>query len=92
LACVNYLRTWLVCFYPERPDLVEQAQHLARELGGKLETPSLRWKYAWMQPILGYRLAKRAQLLLPETKSSIARSWDKAMSQLETRAWAAFRE
>lgn len=91
-ACVNHLQTWLRHFYPERPDLVEQAQHLARELGGKLETPSLRWKYAWMQPILGYRLAKRAQLLLPETKSSIARSWDKAMAQLETRAWAAFRE
>ena len=81
-ACLNYLQTWLGNFYPERPDLVRQAQQLAAELGGKLEMPRLRWKYAWIRPILGYRLAKRAQLLLPELKWSITRSWDKAMSRL----------
>lgn len=87
-ACVNYLRTWSVHFYPERPDLVEQAQQLAAELGGKLKMPRLRWKYAWMQPIFGYRLAKHAQLLLPEIRCSVASSWDKALFRLEKRGSA----
>jgi len=82
-ACIRYLQTWLGHFYPERLDLVEQAQQLAAELGGQLETPRLRWKYAWMRPLFGYRLAKRAQYLLPQIKWSIARSFDKAMFHFE---------
>jgi glycosyltransferase involved in cell wall biosynthesis len=84
-ACLNYLQTWLGNFYPQRPDLVEQAQQLAIELGGKLEMPHLRWKYAWLQPIFGYDFAKRAQLALPKIKWSMAHSWDKALFRLENR-------
>jgi hypothetical protein len=32
-ACVRYLQNWLMCFYPERPDLVQKAEDMARELG-----------------------------------------------------------
>lgn len=76
-ACLNYLQTWLGNFYPERPELVRQAQQLAAELGGKLELPRLRWKYAWIRPVLGYYFAKRAQLVLPQIRWSIASAWDK---------------
>jgi glycosyltransferase involved in cell wall biosynthesis len=82
-ACLNYLQTWLGYFYPDRPDLVEQAQQAAAELGGKLEIPRLRWKYTWMRPILGYNLAKRAQLLFPKIRWSIEGAWDKALFALE---------
>jgi hypothetical protein len=82
-ACLTYLQNWLGNFYPERPDLIQDAQQLAAELGGKLEMPRLRWKYAWIRPIFGYNLAKRAQLLLPEIKSWLLRSWDKTMFRLE---------
>jgi hypothetical protein len=82
-ACLKYLQTWLIHFYPNRPDIVEEAQRLAVELGGELKPPPLRWKYAWMRALFGYELAKRAQLLLPQVKSSLARGWDKTLSHLE---------
>jgi hypothetical protein len=82
-ACVKYLQTWLMHFYPNRPDIVEEAQRLAVELGGELKPPPLRWKYSWMRALFGYDLAKRAQFLLPQVKSSFARGWDKALSRLE---------
>lgn len=82
-ACVNYLQTWLLHFYPNRADIVKQAYQLAADLGGKLEIPRLRWKYRWLQPIFGYDFAKRAQFLLPAIRWSVARSWDEALFVLE---------
>jgi len=84
-ACLTYIQTWYPSFYPDRPDIVGELQALAAELGGRLETPRLRWKYAWMEPIFGLDAAKRAQMTLPQLKSSWVRSWDKAMYKLETR-------
>jgi glycosyltransferase involved in cell wall biosynthesis len=78
-ACLTYLQTWLICFYPDRPDIIKEAEEMAASLGGRLEFPSLRWKYAWIGPIFGYDLASRAQYLLPQIKWSVACSWDKAL-------------
>ena len=82
-ACVKYLQNWLISFYPERPDIVEALQELARDLGGRLEMPRLRWKYAWIAPLFGWRAAKQAQLALPQFKASLMRRWDHAMHRLE---------
>jgi len=84
-ACVTYLQNWYHNVYPERPDLVEEMQRMAGELNGHLEEPRLRWKYAWMKPIFGWRTAKSAQMALPQLKASCVRRWDKAMYRLETR-------
>lgn len=82
-ACCTYLQNWLINFYPERTDIVEDLQELARSLGGRLEVPRLRWKYAWIAPLCGWRAAKRAQFALPQLKGSLLRSWDGAMQSLE---------
>jgi glycosyltransferase involved in cell wall biosynthesis len=84
-VCLTYMRTWLDNFYPERPDIVSELQGLAAQLQGDLGTPRLRWKYAWMKPIFGWKAAKRAQIVLPQMRASLARSWDKALYQLENR-------
>jgi hypothetical protein len=84
-ACLSYMRNWFDNFYPERPDLVAELQSLAAELQGHLETPRLRWKYAWMRPVFGWKAAKRAQMTLPQLKSAVLRNWDKAMYRLEGR-------
>jgi glycosyltransferase involved in cell wall biosynthesis len=78
-ACVTYLQNWLAEFYPERPDLVEEAAGLAAELGGHLGVPRLSWKYAWIEALSGSPLyAKRAQTRLRELKWSVVRLWERA--------------
>jgi GT2 family glycosyltransferase len=81
-ACLTYLHTWLIHIYPERPDLVAELDTLASELEGQLEMPKLRWKYAWMKPLIGFGPAKRAQFVLPQFKSSLQRRWEKLQHQL----------
>jgi glycosyltransferase involved in cell wall biosynthesis len=84
-TCVKYLQDWLHTFYPERLDIVKQAEQLAATLGGRLELPRLSWKYAWIQKGFGWPLAKRAQILTPQCKWSMIRSWDKALSRFDNR-------
>jgi len=81
-ACMTYLQNWLFYFYPERPDFVKELENLAASLGHQLETPRLRWKYAWIRPLFGWGPAKYAQLALPQLKVSLMRSWDKARYKL----------
>ena len=82
-ACLTYIRNWLAHFYPERPDILAELQSLAAELGGHIEEPRLRWKYAWMKPIFGYKTARSAQMMLPQLKASLLMRWDKAMFEIE---------
>lgn len=82
-ACLAYLQNWYDSFYPERPDLVAELQKLAGQLQGQLEVPRLRWKYAWLKPLFGWKTAKWAQRVLPQLKSSCVRQCDKAMYRLE---------
>jgi glycosyltransferase involved in cell wall biosynthesis len=82
-ACVTYLQNWLLNFYPERSDLVNEMEQLAGSFGGRLNVPTLRWKYSWIRPLFGWGPAKRAQLVLPQLKASLLRSWDKTMYRLE---------
>jgi len=84
-ACVRYLQNWLSVFYPERPDLVKQAEEMAVSLGGKLQPPALSWKYSWIAALFGRQQAKRAQVLLPRIKWSLIRRWDRALFQIEGR-------
>jgi hypothetical protein len=81
-ACRSYLQTWMIHFYPERADIIEELENLAEQLGGRLEEPRLRWKYAWIKPLLGWVVAKRMQVMLPELKASVLRPWDRAMYRL----------
>jgi glycosyltransferase involved in cell wall biosynthesis len=82
-ACMTYMQNWLLNFYPERPDLVAELEKLAAAMGRRLEAPRLRWKYAWIKPLFGWGLAKRAQLILPMLKESFKRSWDRTMYNLQ---------
>lgn len=84
-ACLTYMQNWLEYFYPERPDILAELQTLAAEMNGRLAEPRLRWKYAWMKPIFGWKAAKRAQMVLPQVKASLVRTWDKAMYEFEAR-------
>ncbi len=81
-ACVAYLGNWVNYFYPVRPDLIEAAKQLAATLGGQLELKPLRAKYAWLEKPFGRPFASHAQTVLPNLKSSLARSWDLTLFRL----------
>ena len=84
-ACVTYLQTWLPVFYPNRPDLVQEAQQLAASLGGRLSLPKASWKYAWIEKVFGFASAKRMQLSYNRGKSFAIRAWDKMMYAFDHR-------
>jgi len=79
-ACVRYLQNGLIFFYPERPDIVEQTRQMIAALGGRLDVPRLRRKYAVLGAVLGPSVARRAGLLLPRVRWAAARLWDKVRS------------
>jgi glycosyltransferase involved in cell wall biosynthesis len=82
-AGLTYLQKYYGSFYPERTDLLQALQDMATKLHGSLKKPQLRWKYAWLQPILGWKAAKWAQSFLPQIKSSAIRQYDKAMFRIQ---------
>jgi glycosyltransferase involved in cell wall biosynthesis len=82
-ACLTYLQNWYPNFYPDRPNGVAELQELAAQLQGQLEEPRFRWKYAWMEPLFGWRAAKWAQMALPQFKASCIRQCDRAMYRLQ---------
>ena len=82
-ACLRYMQNWYHNFHPERPDLVAELQGIAAQLQGRLEDPRLRWKYAWMKPIFGWKAAKWAQSALPQLKASSFSQCDKVIYRLE---------
>lgn len=84
-ACVTYLQNWLVCFYPDRMDLVAAAQALARELGGELRLPEPSWKYAWLRPLFGAGAVRQAQVTMPGAKLAARRRLDGMLWRLQGR-------
>ena len=82
-ACLRYLQTSLIYFYPEKRNIVEQAEHMARDLGGQLGPPYLPWKYYWMKGLFGWHVAKSGQHVLLKSRWAAERSWSKALSRIE---------
>jgi hypothetical protein len=81
-ASLMFLQTWLPHFYPDRKDIIEKAEALARELGGTLQPPRLSWKYSLIQKLFGWDTTKKAQLILPEIRWSGVRLYDRALFKL----------
>jgi glycosyltransferase involved in cell wall biosynthesis len=82
-ACLAYIQIWYRNFYPDRPDLVQEARQLAASLGGRLSLPKISWKYAWIQKLFGWSMAKEVRQCWNQYKSSVLGSWDKARFRLE---------
>jgi hypothetical protein len=82
-ACLEYLRSNYIYFYPERTTLVQELRALAASLGGELEDPRFGWKYSTLQRLFGWRFAKRTQSLLPQCKRTLLSRWDQALARIE---------
>jgi glycosyltransferase involved in cell wall biosynthesis len=84
-ACLAYLQSSFIYFYPELPSIVYEMEMLAVELGGRLSPPQLSWKYSWIQNMFGWEPAKRARLFGPQMKCWLLKSWDEALFRLRMR-------
>ena len=82
-ACLRYLRTCLIYFYPERREIVRQVRNMAIRLTGELGEPSLSWKYSWARWFFGWTQAKKLQVLLRRIRWKFTGAVDKAMLQFE---------
>jgi glycosyltransferase involved in cell wall biosynthesis len=87
-ACLSYLQTSLIYFYPEKQDIVNQARQLAQSLGGQLGSPGLSWKYSWMKAVFGWRIAKSGQHFLLGVRWWLQRIWDKTLFRIAGRKLA----
>jgi glycosyltransferase involved in cell wall biosynthesis len=83
-ACLRYLQNFLDSLCVDDRDIVGQVNQMAADLGARLEAPRLSWMYAWMPPILGRSLTRRARVVLPSVRWSVARTWDRTLSRLES--------
>ncbi len=84
-ACMRYLQDWLICFYPERHDIIKQAEQMAEDMGRQLEPPHLHWKYSWIKTVLGWLLVKRLQIILPGIRWTVTKFWDKVLYTVDNR-------
>lgn len=76
-AALTYLQRNLINFYPEREDIVKEAEQLATELGGKLRPPHLSWKYAWIKAAFGWSAAKNTAIEMRKIRWSLEESLDR---------------
>jgi len=83
-ACVQFLQRNLNYFHPERPDVVAEAQQIARQLGGSIEVPRLPLKYSWIDALFGRRSTKQIQRWVRGVRNRVDSSWDRAMFFAET--------
>ncbi len=81
-ACLAYLQRNLINFYPERSDIVEQAEQIAAELDGQLLPPHLSWKYSWIRTAFGWEAAKNTAIQMREIRWSLENSLDKTISRV----------
>ena len=82
-ACIAFLQTWLLHFYPERLDIVRRAEALAAQLGGHLEPPRFSWKYAWLVAMGRPDLAKRALVFSRNLRTTATRWLDRVLLEVE---------
>jgi len=82
-ACVTYLQRNLINFYPDRRDIVRQAEQIAGDLKGKLCPPDLSWKYSWIKAMFGWTLAKDASLRLRKIRWTSQKALDKALFRVK---------
>lgn len=76
-ACLSHLQPLLYYLDLDQTAILENANVLARELGGDLSLPALNWKYNIIKQILDSRRARGAQHVVATFKQLISINIDK---------------
>ena len=81
-AAIESLQWGMICFYPEKTELLRKLDTLSADLGGRLFPPSLNKKYHLARKLLGWKVAKSLALTLPQYKRSLYISMDRLIHLL----------
>lgn len=81
-ACLRYLQRWLFCFYPDKHEMLDKAYRIAKDLGGELHPPTLKWQYSMIQRIFGWKAAKQAQASMRKAKMLAMKNWYRFTNRL----------
>jgi hypothetical protein len=65
------------------PEIVKEAEIVARDLGGEVGPPHLSWKYSWIKSVFGWKAAKNTALRLRKLRWSSQKSLDKAIFKVK---------
>ncbi|MDD5195786.1 MAG: glycosyltransferase family A protein, partial [Candidatus Omnitrophica bacterium] len=69
-ACLKFLQRMAAHFYLEKAGIFSRMQSEAWALGGEIYSPpNLRKKYCWLAKVFGWKIANRAQTILPLFRS-----------------------
>jgi glycosyltransferase involved in cell wall biosynthesis len=82
-ACIQFIQDSLAYFYPERRDILGEAEAIADGFGRQLSNPKLSWKYAWIKALFGWKLTKPTQLHLRRVRWSFHKRLDYLLFQIE---------
>lgn len=84
-ACLQYMRDNLIYFYPERVQIVRQAEQLAIELGEPLGQPRLSWKFSWIRACFGWGVVKPVQHVVRKARWQLVKHIDHILFRIENR-------
>ncbi len=76
LMCLALLQMYLPYFYPERKEQLKEIELLAKDLGGRLESPNRNWKVRILDGVLGGRLTRKTMISLHKMSLAVAVKWD----------------
>lgn len=82
-AAMEFLQWGMICFFPEKTDLLRELDKLSAELGGTLTPPHLSRKYFLVRKIFGWQAAKNLALTLPQYKRRVLIAADRLLHALE---------
>jgi hypothetical protein len=77
-ACVNLLQTRLCYFYPDETGLLEDAQRVARGLGGHLVAPAQSLEFRLIAKFVGGRTAMKAKMFIWRAGLKVRMKWNDA--------------
>jgi len=83
-AAIQLLQDWMPYFYPDSPEIVDEAQEVAAHLGGELQRPRLKWKYRPVETLFGYNAAVKMSRILPRLRSRATSNWDGFLYRLSS--------
>jgi glycosyltransferase involved in cell wall biosynthesis len=83
-ACLKYLAIWFHYFYPEKKELVDKVRDLAHTLGGKIDGPTVPFKYRFLSRLFGWQIAKEAMTGVSDAKLLVRLGYDWVLSKVAT--------